>query len=146
MKKILITIIIAIIVGASLGIYSYRKFIDENIVSASKTNDEVYAFQVGAFDNYDNANTLAKKYGGVVIIDNNKYRVYIAIASDSVNILKKYFDDKNIAYYLKTIDVSNEFFTTLKEYETLLINSSDDTYLQIIKNILKEYEKSENMY
>ena len=143
MKRFLLTILLALIIGICLGVYSYNKFMEEDVSVVSNIN-EVYAFQVGVFDNFDNANTLAKKYGGVVILDENKYRVYLAIVSKALNLVKKYFDDKNIAYYLKTIYVGNEFKEHLDKEEDKIINSDISNYPLILKSILKEYETIES--
>ena len=143
MKRVLLTILLAVIIGVCLGFYSYKKFISEDMPVISSIN-EVYALQVGIFDSFDNANTLAQKYGGVVIVDESKYRVYIAIVSKSLNVIKKYFDDKNIAYYVRNIYVSNDFKNKLNTYEDLLLNSDISSYSQVLKSVLKEYENSES--
>lgn len=142
MKKFLITILVAVIIGACLGIYSFNKFKeDDTIPTVSINNNQVYALQVGVFDNFDNAQNLASKYGGIVLLDGTRYRVYIAIVNDTLNLIKNYYDEKNIAYYIRTIDVTKEFIDKLNDYETILKSSSKDSYDDLIKNILKEYEK-----
>lgn len=141
MKKFIITIIIAVLVGAGLGIYSFTKFNEEKDIPVSKVNQQVYAIQIGVFDSIENANLLANNYGGIIILDNNKYRVYLAIVSSSLNKIKSYYDEKKISYYIRNIDVSNEFYNTLIDYETVLNVTSKENYDEIIKKILKEYEK-----
>ena len=142
MKKFIITVLVAILIGAALGIYSYNKFREEDIVPVfNVNNNQVYAIQVGVFDNFDNAQNLASKYGGVVILDNEKYRVYTAIVNDTLNLIKSYYDEKGIAYYIRTIEVNKEFMDKLDNYETILKASTKDNYDSVIKNILKEYEQ-----
>ena len=141
MKKFLVTILVALIIGAGLGVYSYTKFKEEDILPVAKSEKDVYAFQVGVFDNYTNAEQLASKYGGIVILDNNKYRVYLAIVSNTLNLIKKYYDEKGIAYYIRNIEVNNDFFNELTDYEAVLSATNKDNYDEIIKNILKEYER-----
>lgn len=140
MKKIIITILIAIIVGIGLGIYSYQKFYEEDAIPTNKSFKEVYAIQVGVFDSIDNANIMARKYNGIVVLDNQKYRVYIAIISNSLNIIKNYYDEKGISYYVRNIEVNDNFYNTLSDYETLLQAASKESFDDIIKNILREYE------
>ena len=142
MKKFIITVLVAIIIGAVLGVYSYNKFKTEDVIPTMSTNkNQVYALQVGVFDSFDNAQNLASKYGGVVILDGSKYRVYTAIVNDTLNLVKSYYDEKGVAYYIRTIEVSDEFMGILNDYETVLSAQSKDNYNETIKNILKEYER-----
>ena len=120
------------IIGILLGLYSFKLFNKD--VSVSSVNN-VYAIQVGAFDEISNANKLASKYGAVVVSDSNKYRVYVAIVSDKLSKVEKYFDDLGIPYYVRSISVSNSFYEFLKEYEKNIDNNTEDT----IKDILKKY-------
>ena len=140
MKKILLAIVLAILLGGILGIYSYRKLNLVEEMPVMNTLESVYAIQIGVFNNLDNANKMAREYNGITIIDNDKYRVYIAIASNSLNILKDYYDSKGISYVIKNISVKKEFYTTLREYESMFDKVSKDSYDTIIKSILKEYE------
>lgn len=144
MKKTLISISLAVVVGIALGIYAFNKIdfdANDNYVSAISISDQVYAIQVGVFENIDNANKLAEKYGGLVVVDENKYRVYIDIVSSILSDIKNYYDKQGISYYVKTIDVSDNFASKLKDYEELIKAASIDNYDEIIKQILKEYEK-----
>lgn len=143
MKKFIILFFLAIILGATLGIYSYQKFNESDDIKASTSMDEVYAFQVGVFDSYDNAKNMANTYHGIIVND-NKYRVYIGLTINNLNNLKTYFDQKGIAYYVKSIYINNEFYKVLQEYDVLLSNTSMDNYESIINKVLKEYEVYEN--
>ena len=141
MKKYLITILIALVLGVGLGIYSYTKFQKEDSLPVIKKGKDVYAIQVGVFDNFENASNLASKYGAIVKLDNNRYRVYLAIVSKSLNVIKNYYDEQGIAYYIRNIDVNDEFYNTLLDYETVLLETNKDNFNEILKKILKEYEK-----
>lgn len=144
MKKTIISLSLAVITGIVLGIYIFNKIEfnkDDDYVPAMSLSDQVYAIQAGVFENVDNANKLAEKYGGLVVLDDNKYRVYIDITSSTLATIKDYYDKKGISYYVKTIDVSDEFISKLKDYEELIKAASIDNYDEIIKQILKEYEK-----
>lgn len=142
MKKYIITILIAIIVGACLGIYSFNRFKEEDIKPVFSFNkNQAYAMQIGVFDTFENAEKLAEKYGGLVILDNEKYRVYIAIVNDTLNLMKAYLDERKIAYYIRTVDVSEEFMNKLSNYETILKAIDKSEYDAVIKNILKDYKE-----
>ncbi len=132
MKKIIICLLFSATIGILLGLYSFRLFNKD--ISVTSINN-VYAIQVGAFDEISNANKLASKYGAIVVSESNKYRVYVAIVSDKLNEVEKYFDDLGIPYYVRSISVSNSFYEFLKEYEKNIDNNTEDT----IKDILKKY-------
>lgn len=132
MKKIIICLLFSATIGILLGLYSFRLFNKD--ISVTSINN-VYAIQVGAFDEISNANKLASKYGAIVVSESNKYRVYVAIVSDKLNEVEKYFDDLGIPYYVRGISVSNSFYEFLKEYEKNIDNNTEDT----IKDILKKY-------
>jgi len=132
MKKIIVCLLFSGIIGILLGLYSFKLFNKD--VSVSSVNN-VYAIQVGAFDEISNANKLASKYGAVVVSDSNKYRVYVAIVSDKLSKVEKYFDDLGIPYYVRSISVSNSFYDYLKKYENNIDNNIENT----IKDILKKY-------
>ena len=132
MKKIIICLLFSATIGVLLGLYSFRLFNKD--ISVTSINN-VYAIQVGAFDEISNANKLASKYGAIVVSESNKYRVYVAIVSDKLNEVEKYFDDLGIPYYVRGISVSNSFYEFLKEYEKNIDNNTEDT----IKDILKKY-------
>ena len=143
MKKIVILFLIAIILGATLGIYSYQKFNEDNAEPASSFLNEVYAFQVGVFESVENAKNMANNYKGIIVKD-DKYRVYVALTINNLNNLKIYFDQRNIAYYVKNIYIDNKLYKIIQEYDVLLSNTNMENYESIIDKILKEYDNYEN--
>lgn len=143
MKKFLVCVLLAILVGGIFGFIIYKRF-NNTISVASILDRKVYAIQIGVFDNIDNATKLKNKFGGVVVPDNNKYRVYLALVSSSnvLTILKEYYDDLDISYYVKQIDVDENLLELINNSEDLLIATTKDNYDSIINNVLKEYEKT----
>src|SRR5574344_1965355 len=143
MKKFLLTLLVAILIGGVFGFVAYQKMNSKTHTLTTILERQVYAFQVGVFSKYDNALELANKYQGVVISDNDKYRVYVALAtsSNALSILKKYYDNQGLAYYIKQVNVSDNLLNTLDEYESVLIATTEENYAPIIKNILTEYQK-----
>ena len=81
MKKTLLTILGAILVGFGLGLFFFKKF-DTNIEALATSVKSIYAVQVGVYKNIDNAKDVANKMGGIVVLDNDYYRVYIDIIKD----------------------------------------------------------------
>ena len=143
MKKILITIIGALSIGGIFAIVIFKN-IDKDVELAIKTEDVVTFFQVGVFKQEENALNFMKKYNSAIIIkDQDYFRVIIAILinNEAIEKEKAFFDSLGIEYYLKKENINNEeFISKLKEYEELLISSSDETYNTINKKILKLYE------
>ena len=82
MKKTIIMIILAIGVGFTFGFLFLKKFNTETITEVSNIKSQVYAFQIGVYKNKDNALNAANTNKGIVILDNDIYRVYIAILKD----------------------------------------------------------------
>ncbi len=145
MKKTLMMIILAVIVGFSFGYLFLRKFNNEVITEVSSIKSQCYAFQIGVYRNKENALKAANDGRGIVILDNDFYRVYIALLKDEnlIESLKSYYDTKNVNYYLKAIDISDKTSSILDNYEIILKRTSIDNYEAIIENMLKEVDSSE---
>ena len=143
MKKTLLTILGAILVGFGLGLFFFKKF-DTNIEALATSVKSIYAVQVGVYKNIDNAKDVANKMEGVVVLDNDYYRVYIDIIKDKeiLNSREEYYKNNNINYYLKIINPSKEFITKLDDYEIILKNTSisADKIKVVREQILKEYQ------
>lgn len=143
MKKTLLTILGAILVGFGLGLFFFKKF-DTNIEALATSVKSIYAVQVGVYKNIDNAKDVANKMEGIVVLDNDYYRVYIDIIKDKeiLNSREEYYKNNNINYYLKIINPSKEFITKLDDYEIILKNTSisADKIKVVREQILKEYQ------
>ena len=133
----LIMILLAISIGGGIAYFLFtREYVDEEVV-------RVHAFQVGVFSNYGNALRVADRNNGIVVKDDEMYRVYVSILSSDAAVLKmmKYYDSIGLKYYLRDIDVSKEFFESIKSSEELLMGSSSDTYKVINLSVLSKYEE-----
>ena len=143
MKKTLLTILGAILVGFGLGLFFFKKF-DTNIEALATSVKSIYAVQVGVYKNIDNAKDVANKMEGIVVLVNDYYRVYIDIIKDKeiLNSREEYYKNNNINYYLKIINPSKEFITKLDDYEIILKNTSisADKIKVVREQILKEYQ------
>lgn len=143
MKKTLLTILGAILVGFGLGLFFFKKF-DTNIEALATSVKSIYAVQVGVYKNIDNAKDVANKMEGIVVLDNDYYRVYIDIIKDKeiLNLREEYYKNNNINYYLKIINPSKEFIDKLDDYEIILKNTSisADKIRVVREKILKEYQ------
>ena len=102
------------------------------------------AFQVGVFTSYDNALKVADRNNGIVVSDDDLYRVYVAISTNSevIRKLEDYYDSIGLRYYLKEIDVSKTFSKNVTVYEEMILKSSVDTYTTINLDVLHEYQEN----
>jgi len=136
-KKILLSLF-SIIVGVIFTFYYLNK---ENIYA--KEEYLVYAFQVGAFNNIDNANKLQETLPSSIIVNKeNLNKVYVAIYKDTdiVNKMIVYFENKGINIYLKSIKVDKNFYKELNNYEELINKSTDESiYNKVNQSILNLY-------
>lgn len=144
MKKTLIIILIAIISGIVMGFIFYQRF-EINEVVIAKQDYSAKAVQVGVFSKLENALSIKDLYDGIIVNDENLYRVYINIIKDQevLNIMKEYYNELGINYYLKDIEISKEFNDILDDYEIILKNQDISNYSLTINSILKEYSKYE---
>ena len=144
MKKTLIIILIAIISGIAMGFIFYQRFEIKDVVFAN-VDDSVKAVQVGVFSDLDNAINMRNLYNGIIVVDENLYRVYIDIIKDNeiLKIMENYYKELGINYYLKNIEISSEFSDILDSYEIIFKNQDSSNYQLTIDSILKEYSKYE---
>ena len=141
MKKVLITIVLAVLVGAAFAFYLFKNI--EQSVAKTIDEKEATAFQTGVFSKYDNAVKASKQFKSSIIVqDDNYYRVFIAMFHDEeiINKMKNHFEGTN--YYLKKITTTDEFLTKLSKYETLIKTSKINNYDEVNQSILNEYIKS----
>ncbi len=144
MKKTIIMIILAIGVGFTFGFLFLKKFNTETITEVSNIKSQVYAFQIGVYKNKDNALNAANTNKGIIVLDNDIYRVYIAILKDETLIdnLKDYYDSLGINYYLKAINVSSKTNNIIDNYESLLNNCDSSNYNMVLDSMLKEIDSN----
>ena len=130
---------LALVIGGSIAYFMFsRRYLEED-----KSVVKVSAFQVGVFTSYDNALKVADRNNGIVVSDNDVYRVYVSILSsrEAVDKMREYYDSIGLHYYLREIEVDDEFLNSIKNTEELLIMSNSDTYNIINLNVLNKYEE-----
>ncbi len=140
MKRYLIIIVGAILVGGLLAYFTFNKLVLKPS-DDSKTNAS--AFQVGVFSNYENAVKVADRNNGIVVPDDDLYRVYVAILkdNDAIEKVSKYYNEIGLNYYLKEITISKDFVIEIDDAEKLLKKSSTDTYNAINLSVLSKYKE-----
>ena len=137
MKRMLIVVFLAIIFG---GICSFCIF--RTLVKADNAYDEFIAFQIGVYENYDNAIKVADRNNGIVVED-GFFRVYVTVLKSEESVLKMedYFNNIGLNYFKKEILIDKSFGDDIFTYEDMILKSSTDTYNTINKEILKVYKE-----
>ena len=145
MKKTILAILFATIIGFTFGFFFLKKLNTETITEVSNIKSQVYAFQIGVYKNKDNAVKEASTNNGLVILDNDIYRVYTAILKDATLIdnLKNYYNSIGLNYYLKAINVSSKTSGIIDNYESLLKSCDSSNYNLILDSMLKEIDSSD---
>ena len=129
----------ALTIGGGIAYFIFSK----RYLEDSEGTVRVSAFQVGVFTNYDNALKVADRNNGIVVSDDSLYRVYVSIlsSSEAVDKMRKYYDSIGLNYYLREIEVDDDFLSNIKNTEELLIVSDSDTYNIINLDVLNKYEE-----
>lgn len=140
MKKTIIVLLGATLFGGLMAFYLFKDNGKEKQLVDGQT--KVQAFQIGVYTSLDNANKSALKNNGIVIKDNDVYRVYITLLknNESISKMEDYFNSINLKYYLKDVYVKNEFYNEIVEDENLIINSEQNTYNTINRDIINKFE------
>lgn len=140
MKKVLVMFLSAVILGGGIAYFIFNKVV---IKTPSEDVFTAKAFQIGAFTNYDNAVRVAERNNGIVVSDEDIFRVYVAVLYDdkAIKRLESYYDDIGLNYYLKEVLVTDEFINSISSSEDMLIESSSDTYSVINLNVLNKYKE-----
>lgn len=128
-------------IGGSFAYFFFNSFtLEQDDISLFNVAS---AFQVGAFTNRDNADRVADRNNGIVVLDRDVYRVYVAILNDkeAIRKMKDYYNEIGLNYYLKEINVSSEFLLSISDSEELLKRSSKDTYNTINISVLNKYKE-----
>lgn len=138
MKKAIIKFIFPLLVGLLLGCYLYKT----ELLNLFNTYS-ISIFQVGYYDDLNMALTKQKEIENSIIMnDGNNYRVVVSILKDenAIDKMANYLTKQNITYNIKQISISDvTFINMLNNYEQLLINSKEEIYENINKQILNSY-------
>ena len=130
----------AILIGVGLAFYFFNGIQKKEVIDSL---EELSAFQIGVFTNYDNALRVAERNNGIVVNDNSVYRVYVALLKDieAIERVENYYEDIGLNYYIKSVLVSSNFTDDIKVYEDMIKKSNSDTYNTINVEILTKYQE-----
>ena len=134
MKKTIIFIVLASVVGIFLSYYYYLKLqeeIDVKIISV---------FQTGVYSSYDEA-LVASNNKSNIFFDGKLYHVYdsISASKEAKDKLIKFYDNNNVKYYVKEKYVNLKLYDDLLKYSKLIEISDNDTIKIINKQMIEKY-------
>lgn len=141
MKKYLLVVLSAVVIGSIFALYIFDKDFDSvNVMDEELT---AYVFQLGVFTSEDNANSLKDTVGASITVKVNEYYyVYGAVYTDVylVSNLKTYYEENDINYQIKQMVVDDEFYDELTSYESILSYSDNiDVIIKANQIILDKY-------
>ena len=145
MKKTIMWLVLCIAAGISMGVFIFTKYDKDKttLVSADLImTNKIYVFQYAVYSNIENLKKLNINY--TYEKNNNKYYVYVAMTTNKDNIdkLKKYFEEKDYDIYVKEIDVNNDFYEILKQYDLLLNEATESESIKtILDTTLTKFEE-----
>lgn len=144
MKKYFIVVLLALLTGSLMAFFTFNS---KNVNAYSKK--EAYLFQIGVYKNEDNALKYARNFdSSITIKENNFYHVYthIFVDYDLVNKVKEYYEENKINFYVKKLEIDDNLYEQLYEYQELLLNTSDieviNKFSQNLLNIYNNYMES----
>lgn len=135
-----IPVTLAVLVGLFFTFFLFKTPRESGTVS---TYDNAVAIQIGVFTDFDSAEDMSKRLGGIVYEDEGVYRVYYSVLSnlDNINYMKNYLEHMGISYYLKSVTVPSEVLMEMSEYEALMSKTSEKAKNAINEKLLKMYEE-----
>ncbi len=141
MKKKILTILIAIAVGAILALPTLSMASKD-----SSKKENMFILQLGIFKNYDNAFEKKQSVKGSIIYQNKDvYYVLAGVSKEETNLYKieEYLQNENISYYKKQMIISYDP-DNLEKYNLLLQKTNDvETIKTLNEKVLKEVVKNE---
>ncbi|MDD2203625.1 MAG: hypothetical protein PHT75_04950 [Bacilli bacterium] len=144
MKKILVPLISAIVIGLILGKYLFSQY-EKKVDTVFQDDERIYVLQQGVYSTAENAGKYTSNLDYYIVHHDDKYyRVYVAIThnKNNVDILEEYYISKGNDIYVRELTTNNlEFLELLKQYDLLLQSSGDNELLQIEKQVLSKYEE-----
>ena len=148
MKKTMMLAVIFVVLGAFCGNYLYRHV--PSTVSVFQENQTFYFLQEGIYSSKDimqeNVGDLTNK---LVVLEDNKYYVYVGITmdQDNANKIKKIYENMGYQIYIKKMTLDNEEFASNVSQFDLLVQESDtdEDVLTVEEVVLANYEQIFNV-
>lgn len=141
MKKTVLTILIAFVIGASLSIITIYTM--QNQFTLLENKNTVTAFQVGVYKSKENAEKIMMQYpGSISVQDGDYYRVYVGVAKDKTceELLESYFLNQKVSVYPKEIEVTKTFYQEINLYESNISKDNIEVLEKMNQEMMKKLE------
>jgi len=147
MKKYLVPVVIALIIGVFLGRFFLEQYdAFDGIRMVSSNGESLYFIKYGEFNSREELErqTMALSSFIYSVID-DVYHVYIGITGDSRNLIKLNNFYSGLGYQTTTevfLVTNSRFLRELANFDNILRGTDDDVVLTTISNlILEAYEE-----
>jgi len=146
MKKYLVTLFLALIVGFFLFNIFIKQYNNYTGVKVSTIGDSLYFIQYGVFFIFESMeeNTIELQNYVYNEVD-NLYYVYVGITNEEENAKKieKYYNNNGYDTLIKEFEIgNNNFIEELKTYDEVLKTTQDETVIaSVINQVLIKYEE-----
>ncbi len=145
MKRLIIIMIAAIILGGISGKILFSKYqdIDKYIFSSEK---KVYFLEEGVYSSKKSLENNTKDITPKLVVkDNDKYYVYVGITKniDNANKIKKIYTDKGYSIYQKEKNITDsEFLSNVEQFDILIESTKKERDISTIQEVvLANYEE-----
>ena len=146
MKKFLIPIMLAILIGIVLAKIVFSQYDTPELQTVFNDNEEIMLLQIGVYSSKDSMKENTKKFDYYIYQEKEGlYYVYIGITQSENNLdkIKEVYQNLGYEIYVKKITIDNQsFLEVLNQYDELLTKTDDQEIIKTINGkILKKYEE-----
>ena len=145
MKKYFWSIVLSLIVGVYLGMFTLGQYEDFNVFPVSFGSDTIYFLQEGVYSNIDVMKSSMSSFDYYIYDkENDGYHTYLGITKSRENALKLevFYKEKGYDIYVRESSINNNsFVSVLSQYDILLSNADKDSIFSICNQILSSYEE-----
>ena len=143
-SKLIVPITLSIFIGSYLGFLLFKQYKNTSVSVFNETTP-IYFLQQGVYTTKESMEENTKLLSDYIYsLEDNQYRVFVAITTDSENAekIKTIFNNKKIDIYIKEDNISDaSFIEKLKQYDELIKTTNDESVIiGLLKQILSEYE------
>lgn len=147
MKKYIVTIIAALLVGFLLSDYILKKY-DKTPISLPVFNESsatAYLIQQGVYSSFESMQKNTTNLTDYIYSNlDGMFYVYIGMTLNEENVskLQEYYKDKGITTIVKTTTLTDsDLITSIQQYDTILNQTKDNaTIKEICKQVLSKYK------
>ena len=127
-KSFFMTMIVAILIGAFLGNFLFRKYKLESDTVLKEVNN-IYFLEKGAYDSMEQAlKDVPSNRPYLIVKEDISYYIYLSITSSRNNLerIKKIYKNNEINVRIKKTSLKNESFLALLEQMDILLSKANN--------------------